>query len=166
MRLELRRFPSSNVFDNGERSKETMTGDATPDEADDAIFALEEDAFAFLEPLVRKIANGESVDQRELSVDAERRLGRLLLSFLNMSSFSFRALCSPTSSLSGSVQTTSHMMEMAPCRQGQVPNRRRPNSKRRTCRFHHKRTGEASCLALLGCSGSNVTERVWYHSSS
>lgn len=75
MRLELRRLPSSNVFDIGERSEEVIAGDATPDESDDAISALEEDAFAFFEPLVRKMANGESVDQRELAVDAERRLG-------------------------------------------------------------------------------------------
>lgn len=146
MRLELRRLPSSNVLDIGERSEEAIAGDATPDEPGDAISALEEDAFAFFEPLARKMANGESVDQRELAVEAERRLGWLLSSFLNMSSFSFRALCSPTSSLSGSVQTTSHMMVMAPCRQGEAPDR---CSKRSTCRFHHKRTGEASCLALL-----------------
>lgn len=75
MRLELRRLPSSNVLDIGERSEEAITGDATPDEPDDAISAWDEDVFAFFEPLVRKIANGESVDQRELAVDAERRLG-------------------------------------------------------------------------------------------
>lgn len=75
MRLELRRLSSSNVFDIGERSEEAIAGDTTPDEPDDAISALEEDAFAFFEALVRKMANGESVDQRELAVDAERRLG-------------------------------------------------------------------------------------------
>lgn len=75
MRLELRQLASSNVFDIGERSEEAITGDETPDEADDTISAFEEDAFAFLKPLVRKMANGESLDQRELAVDAERRLG-------------------------------------------------------------------------------------------
>lgn len=149
MRLELRRLPSSNVFDIGEQSEEAIVGDATPDEADDVISGLEEEAFAFLEPLVRKMANGESVDQRELAVDAERRLGWPLSSFLSISSFSFRDLCSPTSSVLGSVQTTSHIMAMAPCRQGEALNWSRPNSKRSTRRFHHKRTGEASSLALL-----------------
>jgi hypothetical protein len=62
-------------LDIGERSEEAIAGDATPDEPDDAISALEEDAFTFFEPLVRKMANGESVDQRELAVDAELRLG-------------------------------------------------------------------------------------------
>lgn len=52
-----------------------MMGDSTPDDADDAICALDDDVFAFFAPLLRKMANGESVDQRELAVDAERRLG-------------------------------------------------------------------------------------------
>lgn len=74
-RLEFRRFPSAEAFDIVERSEDAMAGDATTEEAGDATCALEQTVFAFFEPLARNMANGESVDQRELAVDAERRLG-------------------------------------------------------------------------------------------
>lgn len=64
------------MFDTGDRLGDAMMGDSTPEDADDAICALDDDdVFAFFAPLLRKMANGESVDQRELAVDAERRLG-------------------------------------------------------------------------------------------
>lgn len=63
------------MFDMGDRLGDAMMGDSTPDDADDAICALDDDVFAFFAPLLRKMANGESADQRELAVDAERRLG-------------------------------------------------------------------------------------------
>lgn len=81
MRLELRRLPWSNILAMGERSGDSRAGDSSPDDAGDIVCAFDDDVFAFFAPLLRKMANGESVDQRELAVDAERRLGWLFGSF-------------------------------------------------------------------------------------
>ena len=107
-RLELRRLRTSNVGARGD-DVETVTGDARPDEVDDFVFAavpLPPLELKCRMPLLRRKPKGESVDESELRVDIE-----FLLAAGSSGSFflSFLALCSPTSSRSGSVQMTSHM---------------------------------------------------------
>lgn len=108
---ELRRLVRSNVGDRGDRV-EVLLGDASCDEAVDLELALASLVAMRFRPWDRRKAKGESEEDRELrAVERDPRFLSFSLSFSFCSLFSsFFARCSPTSSRSGSPQTTSNMI--------------------------------------------------------
>ncbi len=107
---ELGRLLVPEVLEKGEAVEWVAEEDATADEADDFILAPALDAFACFKPRDLKRAKADSaVEDRELVVDMEPLPERVLLLSASSLSLSFLALCSPTSSRSGSVQKIPHM---------------------------------------------------------
>ena len=114
MMPELLRLDESKVWENGERV-EVKLGVASPEKDGDLLRFLERGRTAFLAFLDRKKLNGVSDEELDADVAAESRPERMLLFSLSSLARPFRARCSPTSSLSGSVQTISHIV-MGACR--------------------------------------------------
>jgi hypothetical protein len=108
---ELRRLVRSKVGDRGDRA-EVLLGDASCDEAVDLELALASLVAMRLRPWDRRKAKGDSEEDRELrAVERDPRFLSFSLSFSFCSLLnSFFARCSPTSSRSGSPQTTSNMV--------------------------------------------------------
>lgn len=100
----------SKVGDKGDRVEDSL-GEASREETVDLTLPLASEVLIRFRPWDRSKENGESPDERELRA-VERDPRFCCFSFCSLFN-SFFALCSPTSSRSGSVQMTSNMIDGA-----------------------------------------------------
>ncbi len=107
---ELLRLIASKVCENGD-SEESRLGDAKPESDGGRPVGLFFGASARFDALERKNPKGDSDEELEWDVAVEFRPERNPCFSLSSCERPFLALCSPTSSRSGSVQITSHMVE-------------------------------------------------------
>lgn len=107
---ELRRLTASKVCENGD-SEDSRLGDAKPESEGGRTGVLLFGASARLDALERKNPKGDSDEELEWEVAAEFRPEPIPFFSFSSCERPFLALCSPTSSLSGSVQITSHMVK-------------------------------------------------------
>lgn len=107
---ELRRLIPSNVCENGD-SEDRRLGEASPESDGGRSRTLLFGVSTLFAPLERKKPNGASDDELESEVADVLRPDRTPCFSLSSCARPFLALCSPTSSRSGSVQITSHMVD-------------------------------------------------------